>query len=287
MSEFGSNELTYQVVKGWGKLPEGWAFGHVIGLVVDSKDNVYVFNRSDHPIIVFNREGKFLKSWGENEFKSPHGLYIDYNDNLYCTDTNSHSVKKFSTDGRLLQMWGNLDKPGENGAPFNRPTNVALAPSDELYVSDGYVNARVHRYSSKGELIQSWGSHGSEIGHFEIPHDIWVYKDGRVFVADRQNDRIQIFTPDGEYIEHWGDLNRPCSLYMDENDRVYITELRARMSIFDIEGNLLARWGGEESKALGLFIAPHCAWVDSHGDLYIGETLQGSRVQKFRKTYHP
>jgi DNA-binding beta-propeller fold protein YncE len=283
MSQYGSNELKYLVVKGWGELPPGWDFGRVIGVAVDSSDKIYVFNRGEHPMIIFNREGEFLNSWGEGEFKSPHGLYIDVKDNVYCTDTSSHTVKKFTTDGALLQTWGTLDQPGENGAPFNRPTNVALAPSGDLYVSDGYVNARIHRYSPEGDIIQSWGSPGAGIGQFEIPHDIWVYKDGRVFVVDRQNNRIQIFTPDGEYIEQWMGFKRPCSIYIDKRNLIYITELHARMSILDIEGNVISRWGGEESKTPGLFIAPHCAWVDSHEDLYVGETLEGKRIQKFEK----
>ena len=280
---FGSVALRYQVVEGWGNLPKGWEFGTVIGLVVDSMDNVYVFNRSVHPLIVFNRKGEFLRSHGEGEFKSPHGLYIDSDDNLYCTDSDSHIVSKYTTEWELLQTWGTRDVPGGEGKPFNRPTNSAIAPSGDMYVTDGYGNSRVHRYSPEGELIQSWGNPGAGEGEFDVPHDVWVHRDNRVFVVDRQNNRLQIFTAEGEFLEEWGDFVMPCSIYIDADDLVYVSELGARMSILDIEGNLISRWGGVKSDAPGYFIGPHCAWADSHGDLYVGESLSGKRVQKFRR----
>ena len=174
------------------------------------------------------------------------------------------------------------DQPGDE-APFNRPADVAFAPTGEMYVADGYGNSRVHKYSKEGELLLSWGELGDGPGQFDLPHDVWVYKDGRVFVADRQNNRVQIFSSEGEYLNEWTGLLRPCSLYIDSEDHVYVSELRARFSILDIEGNVLSRWGGEESKEPGLFIAPHCSWLDSYDDLYIGETLEGSRIQKFTR----
>ena len=281
MVRFGSEELSYEVVEGWGVLPEGWEFGHVIGVAGDSRDRVYVFNRGEYPVVVFDRDGECLRSWGEGVFKNPHGIYIDAEDRVYCTDSGDHTVRKFTADGELLRTWGTKDEPGGEGEPFNRPTDVAIAPSGEMYVSDGYGNSKVHKYSRDGELFLSWGEPGDGPGQFEIPHDVWVHKDGRVFVADRQNHRIQIFNPGGELLDIWTGFKQPCSVYIDPEDRVYVPELQARMSILDIEGNVLARWGGEKSTEPGMFIAPHASAVDSHGDLYIGETLAGSRIQKF------
>jgi DNA-binding beta-propeller fold protein YncE len=279
---FGLGDLVFEVIEDWGSLPEGWSFRHVIGVTIDSSDLVYVFNRSEHPVVVFDRLGNFVKSWGEGVFKNPHGIHVDVEDNIYCSDSGDHTVRKFTKNGELLRTWGVKDHP-EDGAPFNRPADVAFAPSGEMYVADGYGNSRVHKFSEEGELLLSWGEPGDGPGQFDLPHDVWVYKDGRVFVADRQNNRIQIFSFEGEYLDEWTGLLRPCSLYIDSDDLVYVSELRARFSILDIEGNLLARWGGEESKEPGLFIAPHCSWLDSHGDLYIGETLEGSRIQKFTR----
>jgi len=279
---FGSDKLGYEVVDEWGRLPVGWSFGRVIGVAGDSRDDVYVLNRGEHPLIVFDRDGGFKGSWGEGVFKAPHGIYID-GEVAYISDYRDHTVRKFTLEGELLRTWGTKDQPGGEGEPFNRPTDVAIASTGEMYVSDGYGNARVHKYSKDGELLFSWGEHGSGPGQFDIVHDVWVAADDRVFVSDRQNHRIQIFTPDGEYLTEWTGFRQPCSVYIDNEGLVYVPELQARFSILDMEGKVLARWGGEKSREPGLFVAPHCAWVDSNRDLYVGETLEGSRIQKFER----
>jgi len=273
--------LKFEVVEGWGELPEGWAFTQVAGVAVDSRDRVLVLNRSPHPVMIFDREGKFLSSWGEGAFERPHGLYIGSDDRVYCTDDKDHTVKIFTLEGELLSMLGTKDRPGEGGAPFNRPTNVALAPSGEIYVSDGYGNSRVHKFSRCGELLLSWGTPGDGQGQFNIPHGVWVDGDDRVLVADRQNNRIQIFNSDGEFLTQWTGLRRPCTVFIDRDNIIYVAELESRMSILDADGELLARWGGTKSTAPGQFVAPHCTWVDSWGDLYVGEVLEGQRIQKF------
>lgn len=277
----GAGKLTYEVNEGWGELPEGWSFTQVAGVAVDSRDRVFVFNRSPHPVIVLDRYGGFLTSWGEGVFKRPHGIYIGHDNRVYCADDGDHTVRKFTLDGKLLLVLGTEDLPGEDGRPFNRPTNVALSPSGEIYVSDGYSNARIHKFSPDGTLLLSWGEHGEGPGQFNIPHGVWVDGDNRVYVADRQNNRIQIFTSQGEYLTQWTGFLRPCSIFIDTENNVYIPELHARMSILSVDGELVARWGGERSDAPGQFIAPHCACTDSRGDLYIGETLKGQRIQKF------
>jgi DNA-binding beta-propeller fold protein YncE len=274
------SELVYEVIEGWGKLPEGWELKQVAGVAVDSRDRVYVLNRGEHPVIVFSREGEFIKSWGEGVFANAHGAYIDARDNVFCVDNADHTVRKFTTEGEILMTIGTRGVPGEGGAPFNRPTKAALTPEGEIYVSDGYGNNRVHRFSAEGEHLLSWGEPGTGPGQFNLPHGVW-YREGRVYVADRQNDRIQVFTPEGEFVEEWGDLIRPCDLYIDSAGLVYVPELRHRVSILGLDGELLARWGGIESREPGLFVAPHCTWTDSEGSLYVGEVLEGQRIQKF------
>ena len=301
----GTGTLRYEVVDGWEQLPAGWSHRDVAGVAVDSRDRVYVFNRGDHPMIVYERDGTFVTSWGEGVFSNPHAVYIDRDDFVYCADNGDHTVRKLTTTGELLMTLGVPGQPSETGydgsnprsirhgaPPFNRPTKLAVAPNGELYVSDGYGNARVHRFTAGGELIQSWGEPGIEPGQFHLPHSVWVHTDGRVFVCDRENDRIQIFSPDGELLRIWkDDLIRPADLYIDADNRVFVAELGVRegarflygipgasatpsaprLSIFDIEGKLLARWGGEDRCAPGSFAAPHALWVDSRGDLYVGE----------------
>jgi len=301
----GTGTLRYEVVDGWEQLPAGWSHRDVAGVAVDSRDRVYVFNRGDHPMIVYERDGTFVTSWGEGVFSNAHAVYIDRDDFVYCADNGDHTVRKLTTTGELLMTLGVPGQASETGydgsnprsirqgaPPFNRPTKLAVAPNGELYVSDGYGNARVHRFSAAGELLQSWGEPGIEPGQFNLPHSVWVHTDGRVFVCDRENDRIQIFSPDGELLRIWkDDLIRPADLYIDADNRVFVAELgvregarflsgippasstpsAARLSIFDIEGKLLARWGGEDRCAPGSFAAPHGLWVDSRGDLYVGE----------------
>ena len=277
----GTGEFTYEVAEGWGELPEGWTFTQVAGVAVDSQDRVYVFNRGEHPVIVFDRDGRFLNSWGEGIFKTPHGIYMGRDDRIYLADTGNHTVRKFTTDGKLLMTLGTKDRPGEKGAPFNRPTDVALSPSGELFVSDGYGNSRVHRYSPEGRLLLSWGEPGDGIGQFDLPHGIFVDRQDRVYVADRQNHRIQIFTSQGEFIAQWTGFRQPCTLFIDRDDNVYVPELQHRISILNMSGELLARWDEKPNHAPGRFVAPHTACTDSHGDLYVGEVLEGQRIQKF------
>jgi len=272
--------LIYEVVEGWGRLPDGWTFTQVAGVAVDSRDTVYVLCRGKHPIIMFGADGEFVESRGEGVFARAHGAYIDDEDNLYCVDDGDHTVRKFAEDGELLFTLGTEDRPAGPGEPFNRPTDVALAPNGDLYVSDGYANSSVHRFSGEGELIRSWGEAGAGPGQFNLPHGVWVRGD-RVYVADRQNGRIQVFTQEGEYVEEWPGLTRPCDIYMDGSGRVFVAELMSRVSVLSLSGEVLAGIGGGKGSSPGQFIAPHCIWGDSKGCLYVGEVLEGQRIQKF------
>jgi len=280
----GSGKFKYEVAEGWGELPEGWKFTQVAGVVVDSQDRVYVFNRSEHPVIIFNRDGKFLKSWGEGLFNNAHGAYMSSDGHIYLADSGNHTVRKFTTDGELLMTLGTEDHPGADGKPFNKPTDVALSSSGEIFISDGYGNRRMHKYSPDGKLLMSWGEEGVGVGQFALPHGVFVDKQDRVFVADRENHRLQIFNSQGKFITQWTDFRecKPCTLFIDDDDIIYVPELHQRMSILNIDGEILARWGRDEpTDEPGYFFAAHTACTDSRGDLYIGEVLDGQRIQKF------
>ena len=310
---YGAGKYTYELVDGWAKCPEGFSFFDVPGLSVDSQDRVYVLSRSAHPVAVFDCEGNLLTWWGEGFFKRTHGTCVGPDGSVYCTDDKDHTVSKFTPEGKLLLTLGNKDQPSDTGyvqesydffwglttikrggPPFNRPTGIALSPSGEIYVSDGYGNARVHKFSPDGTLLFSWGEPGYAPGQFRLPHSVWVDKQGRVWVPDRENSRIQIFNAQGEFLSQWEDLIRPTDICIDDEGIVYISELCLRVSIFTNDGRLLARWGGGgKDRETTLFIAPHAIAVDSRGDLYVGEVSgtfggvdRGSRtVQKFaRKT---
>jgi DNA-binding beta-propeller fold protein YncE len=244
-----------------------------------------------------------VDSWGEGLFTRPHGICIGPDDAVYLTDDADHTVRKFSPDGRLLLTLGASGRPSDTGAasndyrtiaragaPFHYPCNVALSPAGEIYVSDGYGNARVHQFAPDGRHLRSWGEPGSGPGQFHIPHGIAIDRDGNVYVADRENSRIQLFTPDGGYLSEWVDVARPCQVFIDQSGKCYVAELgyRAgvwpgttaptpdatggRVSILDPDGNLLARWGGGVNPtAPGDFFAPHDICVDSRGDIYVAE----------------
>ena len=224
----GSGRFTYQVVVEWEDLPPGYSWTDAAAVAVDSSDRVYVFNRGDHPMIVFDSDGRFLSSWGEDVFSRAHGLTIGPDDILYCTDDGDHTVRKCTPEGKVLMTIGTPDHPAEpySGKPFNRCTDVALDPqTGDLYVSDGYVNARVHKYSPDGKLLFSWGEPGTDPGEFNIVHNIATDKDGYVYVADRESHRVQVFDRNGKYETQWNNLHRPCTVYVSDAQEVYVGEL--------------------------------------------------------------
>jgi hypothetical protein len=285
----GSGRFAYRVLEGWGQLPDGWSLKEVAAVAVDRKDRVYVFNRGEHPMVVFDREGNFLRSWGEGLFPRAHGLHIGPDESLYCTDDGDHTVRKCTLDGKILLELGIPGKPAPymSGEPFHRCTHTALSPKGEIYVSDGYGNARVHKYSPDGKLLTSWGEPGTDPGQFNIVHNICCDAEGWVYVADRENHRVQVFDGNGKYETQWNNMHRPCGLYMDagKNPLCYIGELGPaqkvnrdvpnlgpRVSITDNQGKVLARLGAlHAGTAPGQFIAPHGIAVDSRGDIYVGE----------------
>ena len=286
----GSGEHRYEVVENWARLPDGWEFKDVAAVAVDSKDRVYVFNRGEHPMMVFDRDGAFLRSWGEGSFPRAHGLHIDANDLLYCTDDGGHFVRKCATDGKVLLELGVPGKPAPfmSGEPFHRCTHTALSPNGEIYVSDGYGNARVHKYSPDGRLLLSWGEPGTDPGQFNIAHNIATDAEGWVYVADRENHRVQVFDGNGRYETQWVNLHRPCGLYCCRGPKLQFVigelgsgmpvnrahpNLGPRLSIVDSQGKLIARLGGKDGPGLeaGKFIAPHGLALDSRGDIYVGE----------------
>src|SRR5213595_3256465 len=301
----GSGEHRYRVVENWAKLPEGWNLTDVASVAVDSKERIYVFNRGAHPMVVLDREGNFIKSWGEGLFSRAHGLHIDSQDNLYCTDDGDHTVRKCSPDGKVLLTIGipNRPRPFMSGEPFHRCTHTALSPKGEIYVSDGYGNACVHKFTPDGKLIKSWGEPGTDPGQFNIVHNIVTDAEGWVYVADRENHRVQVFDGNGKYETQWNNLHRPCGLYMHNtrNPVCYIGELGPvmgvnrnspnlgpRVSIVDHQGKLLSRFGDAHAgTAPTAFLGPHGLAVDSRGDLYVGEVSWTQWPQFFPETPRP
>ena len=282
---YGEGDYTYDVIENWAKLPEGWRFGWIPAVACDSQDRVFVYSRSEHPLVLFDSAGNFLASWGEGILADAHGIYIDGDDNVYCTERNTHCVRKFNRDGELVMTLGTPGLQGAaDGDPFRLPTDLAIASTGDLYISDGYGNARVHQYAPDGKLIRSWGSWGSGPGQFGLSHCVRVDRYDRVWVCDREHNRIEFFDLTGKFLDEWTGLYHPDTIFFDrDKDVVYIAELDQQVSIYDFDRKLLAQWGGRrKSDTPGEFKAcPHGTWVDSVGDLYVGEVQVDGRIQKF------
>jgi DNA-binding beta-propeller fold protein YncE len=283
----GSGAWTYEELADWPHLPQGWSFKEVADVAVDARDRVYVFNRGEHPVMVFEADGTFVGSWGEGLFVRPHGLTLGPDGALYCVDDGGHAIFKCTLEGQVLMTIGTPGQPAPRGSgrPFNQPTKVAFAPhGDELYIADGYGNARVHKYTAGGQHLLSWGAYGTDPGQFNLVHSVATDGEGRVYVADRESHRVQIFDAQGRYLEQWNNLHRPCGLLV-AGEHAYIGQLPTHLAvnadypnlgacvtIHDLSGRRLARLGdvrpGEEP---GQFTAPHGLAVDSQGSLYVGE----------------
>jgi DNA-binding beta-propeller fold protein YncE len=300
----------FDVDADWEKIPAGVSHRDVTGVAVDSQDRVYLFTRYPHRVLVYDRDGNYLSRWGDDIFTMAHGLTIGPDDRVYCVDNGDHSIRVFTLDGEPIMTMGVPGQASDTGydpkppydvhacecirypgGPFNRCTNLAVAPNGELYVADGYGNCRVHRFSADGELIQSWGEIGTGPGEFHLPHGIACDAEGRVLVCDRENDRIQVFSPDGVFLDQWTDIQRPCDLTVDADGLIYVAELwrpkgkksfvhgemledkPGRVTVLDRDGRVLDRWGGssEHRHTPGNFIAPHAITVDSRGDVYVAE----------------
>jgi len=259
MTTLGSGKYTYTAILDWAKLPGDDTFETVSAVATDSQDRVYAFQRKDPPVMVFDRDGNYLNRWGIGAITDPHGMTI-VDDIVYITDRSDHVAVKFTLDGKPLQVIGDrgvfsdtgCENPGDlvprAAGPFNYCTEMAPSPTGEIYVSDGYRNARVHRFSSEGRLIQSWGQPGkTEAGHFHLVHSLLIDPEGKVYVCDRANRRVLIFSPDGEFITMWTGMGGPDNIVRDKDGIFYIAEQAdesgdSHISIWDGDGKVLERW---------------------------------------------
>jgi DNA-binding beta-propeller fold protein YncE len=299
----GTGDFRYRF-QPWPNVPPEMRIGDVGGISVDANDFVYVFNRGEHPMMVFDRNGEFVRSWGEGQFTRPHGIDIGPDARIYCTDDGDHTVRVFTEQGRRLLEVGT---PGQasapmSGLPFNRCTHTAVAHDGGFYVADGYGNSRIHKYADDGRLIFSWGQPGIGPGEFNVPHAIVSDERGWVYVADRESHRIQVFDGNGRFQEQWNGLHRPCAFCSNRvRDRFFVGEagpglavnrntpnLGPRVSIVNRKGEILARLGNSlAGVGPGRFIAPHGIAVDSRGIIYIGEVAGRAWSQLFPDTVEP
>ena len=285
----GQGDFRYEPIVDWVKLPEGINLSETPGVAVNSRDDVFALTRNvDHPVMVFDRDGNFQRSFGGGLFsRRTHGIFIGPDDSVFCTDDGRHAIRKFTPDGELLMTIGTPDESSEawSGQPFNKPTHAAASPkTGHIYISDGYGNSRVHKYDAEGRYVLSWGEPGIDAGQFIRPHNIAVDSQERVYVADRECHRVQVFDADGGFITMWNNIHRPDGISFGQDGNLYVGELNGmpgvddapglghRIGIYSPDGEMLARFGDPvEGQGPGQFIAPHGVAVDSHGDIYVGE----------------
>ena len=292
---------TWAVDPRWPQRPPGLVWGHVPGIAVEARDHVYVFTRAEPPVQVYDAAGKYLRGWGTGHIKNAHHIKIDGGGHVWITDIGNHVVEKYTPEGKLLLSLGTRGKAGRDRTHFNKPTDVAVTADGDLYVSDGYGNARVVHFTKDGQYVNEWGELGSGPGQFSIPHAIAADSKGRVYVADRNNARIQVFDRKGKLLDIWGNLIVPWGFCMTKDDHLWVC------------GSSPMQWRKEDS-ALGcppkdqifmkfspqgkleqLFTLPkgldglerpgevnwvHAIAVDSRGNLYLGDII-GKRAQKF------
>jgi peptidylamidoglycolate lyase len=300
----------YQVVHGWPQLSEGTLLGQVSGVGVDSHNHVFVFRRAENSVLsgkaapnnpmaspavlMFDRvTGALVSAWGEKRFILPHGLAVDRQDNVWLTDISLHQVFKFDHSGKLLLTFGESGVAGLDGSHFNKPTDVAVANDGSFYVSDGYGNSRVAKFSPEGRLLLEWGTKGTGPGQFDLPHGITLDASGKVYVADRSNARVEVFDSNGKYLAEWKstELGRPWAVRVAADGYLYVVDGgdlatvppdRARVLVVDLKGKVvdsLGRFGNYD----GQFVWPHDVAISKDGTVYVGDVLTGMRVQKFIK----
>ncbi len=283
-------------VAGWLKLPADWRLRGASGIAVDSKGRVYIAHRGEHPLFVVDRDGNLLRTIAEEHFPATnmilptgkparpepmhwlHGLWLDRQDNIWVTEIGRDVVLKFSPEGRLLLTLGTSGRSGEGPNLFHQPTGVGIGPNGDVYISDGYGNSRVARFSSTGKYKSAWGRKGSKPGEFDLPHGITVGPDGKVYVAERLNNRVQIFDRDGRFLAQWSDLPGADAIRLTPDGHAYVgsadnTRTFQRLSVDGTHREVLAT-----RAEMGY---PHTFCFDQEGNLYVADPLEHT-VRKFR-----
>ena len=256
-------------------MPDGWKFGRVSAVATDAAGQVYVFQRGPKadPIVVFDAKGKYLRSWGKGMFGNPHGMRVDRQGNVWVTDNGDHQVMKFTRDGKLLLTLGVKRKAATDSQHFNRPTDIAFAPTGEFYVSDGYGNSRVVKFSREGKYIRDWGKKGKGPSEFNTPHSIAVDSKGLVYVSDRENNRIQIFNPDGKFLKQWNHLGATQNIFITPKDEMWIITHRTNIEnlTYDTLAGRIMKIDLRTGRILGAMESPgHWIDVTNDGLIFIG-----------------
>lgn len=272
----GLGERRYRVDQGWLDWHPSSPKGFVSQLALDSRNRLFVLNRGNPVIQVFDEGGRFIDDWHSDLVTHGHGIFIDARDDVYVVDSDRHCVHVFHPDGAHRLTLGRPDHP-RYGAPFNHPTDVAVAPNGDIFVSDGYGNSHVHKFSAAGEHLLSWGGSGKELGQFSNPHSLRVTRSSTLLVADRENHRVQQFGFDGAALGEFCALYNPTEISEDGDGIIYVTDQTPRLSAYAADGTLIGRC--RTFGAIGHGIA-----VDTQGDIYIADMMPNT-ISRFRREH--
>jgi len=287
-----SQESSYRLVEGWAELPSGVeAWGQTIGVELDADGNLWVFQRcfaencnggreNVAPMLKYDPSGRLLDSWGEGMFNWPHGFFIDADGYIWTTDARGvgdkgHQVMKFTQDGTLLMTLGTAGVAGDGEDTFDGPADVAVAPNGDIFVVDGHGNNRVVKFNKDGEFIMSWGGAGTGPGQFNEPHCLAFDSQGRLFVGDRVNERIQVFDQNGRYLAEWTGI-MASGMDITEDDIIYVADYQLRLGIVIANASDFSEIGFIENAM------PEGVTVDRMGNVYAGEVLPRN-LKKFVK----
>lgn len=297
----------YDVDLTWPSRPEYVAkFGWVSGMALDSQERVWLFNKGDDPIQCYRTSGEFEIAFGQGEFDQPHQIRIDHEDYVWVADFGLHVVRKYSTQGVLLQELGVRGEAGEDETHFNKPTDIAITPAGDIFVTDGYGNRRVVHLDKNGKFIKAWGSYGTKPGQFVLPHAIALDQEGNLFVADRNSARVMKFSQSGELLDQWSNLIMPWGLSVNRENEVWVCgssphwwlreqpnrrkylEVKDQVFMrFSTEGRLNQLWSipmgdydNPKKTAKGGAVGVHCIVQDHSGNLYVGD-IYSEQAQKF------
>jgi DNA-binding beta-propeller fold protein YncE len=289
--------LNYQVVPDWPQLPAGWNFQETAATAVDATNgHVWVVHRGQHPVMEFDEKGKFVRSFGDGLFERAHAIHVDPEGNIWTVDDGSHTVVKFDRAGRVrlvlgrwkqssvqlppMPGWGSRVITDRDMLRFNRPTDVAWDAAGNIYVTDGYGNSRVVKFSREGRFVTEWGRKGQGEGEFDTPHAVAVDKSGRVYVADRENYRIQVFDGNGKFVEQWKHVGSPWGLQITPGQTMWMADgYNGRVVKLGLDGKILGSFG-VLGRLPGQLLFVHHLSVGPDNSVYTAEILNW-RPQKF------